>query len=371
MHNMRIAYMVHLNMGPDSGVFKKIISQINVWLQYSDVKIFIITRCLDESIKKYYNFDSAIYTYQNRSIAYRSRITAFERAVNDIIAWNPDVIYTRQDHYYPPVKQLAINNALVIEVNTNFMKEVRMYSRLKWLYSLASSRIILSKAAGLVFVCSELAQEYQYRKYNKPYTLIGNGFPIEEVKTLPPNNTDTVRLVFIGQAGCSWHGVDKIIRLANLCPGWEFELIGISQSEIDGSAPTNLHLHGKLNRSQYEQILQISDCAIGTLALHRNGMKEASPLKVREYLAYGLPVIIAYEDTDFPNGASFLLKLPNCEDNIDNNIQLIQNFVNQWKGKRVPRNEVMHLSTWQKESKRLDFFRQVINRRNCSETNRD
>ena len=222
-----------------------------------------------------------------------------------------------------------------------------MYSRLKWLCSLVSSHIILSKAAGFVFVCSELAQEYQYRKYNKPYTVIGNGFPIEEVKTLPPNNTDTVRLVFIGQAGYPWHGVDKIIRLANL------------------------HLHGKLNRSQYEQILQISDCAIGTLALHRKGMKEVSPLKVREYLAYGLPVIIAYKDTDFPNGASFLLKLPNCEDNIDNNIQLIQNFVNQWKGKRVPRNEVMHLSTWQKESKRLDFFRQVINSRNCSETNRD
>lgn len=40
---------------------------------------------------------------------------------------------------------------------------------------------------------------------------------------------------------------------------------------------------------------------IGTLALHRKNMTEASPLKTREYLAHGFPVIIGYKDTAFYN----------------------------------------------------------------------
>jgi hypothetical protein len=40
-------------------------------------------------------------------------------------------------------------------------------------------------------------------------------------------------------------------------------------------------------------------------------MSEASPLKSREYLALGLPVIGAYEDTDIPPDDPVYLQLPN------------------------------------------------------------
>jgi len=42
-----------------------------------------------------------------------------------------------------------------------------------------------------------------------------------------------------------------------------------------------------------------ADVAIGALATYRKGMKETSTLKVREYLAYGLPVILDHHDPDF------------------------------------------------------------------------
>lgn len=56
--------------------------------------------------------------------------------------------------------------------------------------------------------------------------------------------------------------------------------------------------------------------AVSSLALHRDGLNEASPLKTREYLVAGVPVLTAYRDTDFLRGAPFLLQLPNVEDNV-------------------------------------------------------
>lgn len=358
---MRIAYMVHLNMERDSGVFKKVVSQIQEWVKIAEIKVFLITRMsiVAESLKSQTNCNLALYQYMDGLVGYPSRISAFKKAVTDIIAWDPDVIYTRQDYYYPPVKQLAIIKPLIIEINTNDIKEIWKYSKLQWVYHLMTRGLILSKASGFVFVCSELAELQQYKKYNKPYAVIGNSYPIDGIEPFSPADTEVIRLVFIGQSGCPWHGVDKIACLAKLCPEWQFELIGISQAELGHDLPVNLHLHGKLGNAQYAQILQSSDCAIGTMALHRIGMAEASPLKVREYLAYGLPVIIGYKDTDFPDGAPFLLELPNREDNVSSNIQLIQNFITEWKGKRVPHEAILHLGTVQKEAKRLDFFRRI------------
>ena len=90
-------------------------------------------------------------------------------------------------------------------------------------------------------------------------------------------------------------------------------------------------------------------------------MHEASPLKVREYLALGLPTIIGYKDTDFPQGAPFLLELPNVENNVDFAADAILRFVEEWKNKRVPRSEVLHLDLKKKERERLRFLKEVAN----------
>jgi hypothetical protein len=85
-------------------------------------------------------------------------------------------------------------------------------------------------------------------------------------------------------------------------------------------------------------------------------MQEACPLKTREYLAYGLPVVIGYKDTDFPRGEDFLLQLPNREDNVRQELPAIREFVLRWKGKRVPRDAIAHIDGVTKELARLEFF---------------
>ncbi len=93
-------------------------------------------------------------------------------------------------------------------------------------------------------------------------------------------------------------------------------------------------------------------------------MQEASPLKTRQYLAHGLPVIYAYNDTDIKQDTDFTLKLNNGENNIDFN--KIRNFVDYAFGNRMLRKKARKfaenvLNYQQKENLRLDFFKRVIN----------
>jgi hypothetical protein len=100
--------------------------------------------------------------------------------------------------------------------------------------------------------------------------------------------------------------------------------------------------------------------ALGTLALHRNQMHEASPLKNSAYLAYGLPLIAAHTDTNFPNPPPCILQLPNTPDNVETHLPAIRQFVERMRGVRVPRDQVQHLDVRMKEQQRLAFFQRVV-----------
>ena len=70
-----------------------------------------------------------------------------------------------------------------------------------------------------------------------------------------------------------------------------------------------MHLHGYLSAGEYRRIIAGADAAISSLGLHRIGLEEASPLKSRECLALGLPLVLAYVDTDLHDlDADFLLE---------------------------------------------------------------
>ena len=104
-----------------------------------------------------------------------------------------------------------------------------------------------------------------------------------------------------------------------------------------------------------------ADIALGTMALHRTGLNEAAPLKDREYLAYGIPVVTSYPDPDFTDDDDYILRLPNEASNLDNHWKQVVQFANQWRRRRVPRRAIEHLDMVYKESKRSAFFEQVVN----------
>jgi hypothetical protein len=359
---MRIAYFVHLNMGQESGVYRKVQEQAQLWRSLGHTcRVFVLTRAADVSeglAGQVANGNVEIYTYLTglSLSALTGRLRAFRLGVSAVLDWHPDLVYTRQDLYYPPVGRMAKSLPLVLEVNSRDSIELWDESKLKWLYHVLTRRRILRAARGFVFVTRELADTRPFARYRKKHTVVANGINLSEIAQREPSGLPDIRIVFVGQRGYPWHGVDKLMTIATSLPDWSVDVVGWRRADLGASVPGNVTFHGPLRRAACKGILERADCAIGTLALHRKGMQEACPLKTREYLAYGLPVVIGYKDTDFPRGEDFLLQLPNREDNVRQELPAIREFVLRWKGKRVPRDAIAHIDGVTKELARLEFF---------------
>lgn len=360
---MRIAYYLHWHQGPESGVFKKVTMQTESWIkQGHDVKLFVFTR-LGSSLDNDVNKESQIIEVE----AYTSFLSRFRHAVHltdRIKDYAPDIVYFRLSGFYPTFLKLTKLFPFVLEINSDDVSEFRYASLIKRLHNSLSRYFLLKNCRGIVFVSGELSKLRYFKKYEKPFTVIGNAINLSLYKlSSAPDNARPV-LVFIGSnLGAvyknEWNGIDKILWLARKIPEYDFYLIGIEQ--VSG-ATENVHCAGFLNRDAYQSILEKADVGIGTLALHRKNMQEASALKVREYLACGLPVIIGYEDTDLSNTLPFILKLGNYEENVRDSVQKIKEFVEQWKGRRIDRKLISKIDTGVKEKKRLNFFNTLIDK---------
>jgi hypothetical protein len=221
-------------------------------------------------------------------------------------------------------------------------------------YNEVNRRALLHAASGVVAVSGELATSSRSR------LVLGNGLDAGDVPLFPAPANARPRIAFIGSPRQPWHGVDKIVELARLLPDLDVDVIGPRREEIEG-ASSNVYGHGVLPPSQYRLLLERADAAVGTLALHRKRMGEASPLKVREYLLSGIPTMIAYDDTDLREiDAPWLLRLPNVEENVRDNVEAIHAFVKQSRGLRVPRADVEHrLDSREKERLRLEYLERL------------
>ena len=212
---------------------------------------------------------------------------------------------------------------------------------------------------GLIFVTEEIAERRHF-KIGKKIKIISNGIEMQLYTVLPPPKNQYPNLVFIGTEGQLWHGTDKIKALAQMFPNWLFHIIGNS-SQQGMIRKDNIVYYPFLSKHDYQQIMAIADVAIGTLALHRIDMNQACPLKVREYLAYGLPVIIGYEDMDL-KGFDGVLQIANTPNNIYDYKEQIDEFVNQWMGKRINPQQ-LSIDAKEKEFERMEFFKEIVEQR--------
>ncbi|GGH32203.1 glycosyltransferase family 4 protein [Paenibacillus segetis] len=355
---MKIAYLIHWNDGPDSGVFKKVISQITEWnLLGHEVTLFLFTNRWEAEWKD--DLPELRLVTQTYG-AGLTRFSAFRKLISQVKEWQPDIVYHRFDLYYFALPTLLRSTPSILEINSNDLTEMRFGGKARYLYHQLTRAMVLRAATGFVFVSGEIAEEEHYSRYVRDKVVIGNGFAMAGVSPAEPTVEDRIRLFFIGTPGQPWHGVDSIVALAEMNQDWHFDIVGIQSSDIGGQLPNNMTFHGRMVRREYEPLMLKADVAIGSLALYRNQMKEASPLKVREYLAYGLPIIIGYSDTDFPEQVPFILEIPNTPDNTRNNQEEIRTFVTAWHKKRVERSQVAHLDTVVKEAVRVDYMKHIV-----------
>ncbi|GAB4503738.1 MAG: hypothetical protein Fur0043_07300 [Anaerolineales bacterium] len=365
---MRIASIsLHWPRTKDSGVGKKLARQIETWQAAGhEARLFMHTSRVTD-LATLVPAEVIPYASAGTVTAELARSRAARQLVEAVRAWHPDLIYLRLAMYVYPVHRLAEIAPLVGEANTNDLTQHEGLGKVYALYNRLTRGLLLRRLDGLVTVSRELAEAPAFARYRKPARVIANGIDLDNFTPLPAPSNPTPRLAFIANPGYLWHGVDKLVTLARLVPDIQVDIIGydslpVRQDKIS-PYPENLHLHGYLSASEYRKILGNADAAVSSLALHRIGLEEASPLKSRECLALGLPLVLAYIDTDLRDlEADFLLRIPNKEDNIQTHAHAIRDFAYRMRGKRVDRALIAPLDQKVKERQRLEFFEEIVTR---------
>ena len=99
--------------------------------------------------------------------------------------------------------------------------------------------------------------------------------------------------VLIG-SGYAWHGLTTIIDRLNAFP--DVGIVVIGPYQLDATPPPSVCMLGKLPIDVLHDVYQYVDFGIGPMNWDMIGAKDGSPLKTREYLCMGLPVLINYHD---------------------------------------------------------------------------
>lgn len=187
---------------------------------------------------------------------------------------------------------------------------------------------MLSKVAGIIGMTEELRKLEVEKAGQKPSTVIANGIDTEAIKQtgVAPFNGKTLKIVFTVSESAPWQGLDRLLRGLEQYRGHvaiHLILIGdISRRHAEliyrkVRYPVTVHMPGILYGHYLDEIFSGVSIAVSTLGLYRKKMKEACPLKSREYVARGLPFIYAYDDPDIPADCKFALKFSNDDTSID------------------------------------------------------
>lgn len=286
---MRIIYLAEWDAFKPTGVLSKIQGQVKTWNNFgnnaelilisppgksksskplANAKIFSkpLTRLLPEGFVR---------TYSNKILS-SFEVPAYIRKIQ------PDLIYYRQGIWYPGVLSVIKAFPTIMELNTDDISEIQLSSKLKSQVYMYGRHKIINSVKGFVAVSNEIHE--LYKRYNKPTCVVSNGIDLSIIPENVVCNNNRPQLLFVGSPGSPWHGVDKILDMAKKITEVDFHIVGYA---LTCSLPQNIKTHGYLDKKQLYELYKKIDVGIGSLALHRNNMHEASPLKVREYLAFG------------------------------------------------------------------------------------
>jgi glycosyltransferase involved in cell wall biosynthesis len=227
-------------------------------------------------------------------------------------------------------------NKIITEHHTNEISELRVrfpdtyLSRIRLMLEKISASIILSSIKGIIAVTDEI-REIELRKtiMKKPSVTITNGIDVNNIQftKFKPFDGKTLNIIFVCSMFFKWHGLERLLDGLVRYRGHikiNLYLIGVlcDHRYVDkcrDSCPSNVDIHklGSQYGAELDRCFSESTVAVSTLGLFKNEMKQACPLKTREYFARGIPFIYAYDDPDIENPCDYALQF-------DNNNSLIE-----------------------------------------------
>ncbi len=347
-----VIYFAVLLDGPNSGASKKVLDQADTWREKGiNTTIYVVAN--KDHLQEWKVIDGVVVACEKSGLR---KLQLRWSILKEIAGLKPDVLYVRDGFpFLFPRGSKGITR--VIEVQTLLYEEIFARNVLRGLQSLLLDFFYLPAFSKYIFVSNEIASSKRFKRYAKMrnFRVISNGIKLDRYPELkPPALQGPIECIFLGQNGQPWHGIDQILQLARVIPNFIFNIVGVTDKFLD--VPSNVVFHGFLTPTEYLPIAEKCVLGIGTLNLAAKKMSEGSSLKVREYLALGLPVVLRHRDTDFINPPEYILELPDNQEPITNYKNEIVTFATKWSDRRVPRASIKNIEMKLKESERLEFI---------------
>lgn len=201
---------------------------------------------------------------------------------------------------------------------------------------------------------------------NKPAINIYNGVDIELFALKKPMADDSINI--IGVASMSkWQGYDRAIKGLAQYKGNKNIHLRLVGNDGDGSLAEWKELATRLNVSNkvefipalygddLNELINKSDVGLATLALFRSGLKEASPLKAREYMSRGLPIVCSSNDSTLLNAQQYLCIVPEDDSPLDMNkiVDFAHSVKNNMSISEAMRSFALENMTWESTLKNV------------------
>ncbi|WP_195947759.1 glycosyltransferase [Paraclostridium bifermentans] len=223
--------------------------------------------------------------------------------------------------------------------------------------------------------------------FGVPTIKINNGIDLSKINTQSINKKEKNCINLIGVALLAkWHGYDRIIQgLKNYYDNQQIpkeiklnivgegsELNSLKKLVKQYKLEDKVIFYGKLFGEELEKIYNKSDIAIGSLGMHRIGMKDGYTLKLREYCARGIPFIKSYYDKVFDESYfKYMINFPcnDCAIDMSEIIRFYEEIKIIDKDIRIDymREFAKENLTWEKQMKKIDDY--IVKNYNTSKLN--
>lgn len=240
----------------------------------------------------------------------------------DIVYWRSAPLFASSCRVAEVTKE--VNAKLIIEIPTFPPNQEDNYHGIRKVFDTYSKRFS-DRFNALVDAYVVIGEDAKGEYKGKPAINIDNGIDVNSVPVRKPvNEKDAIHLLALASMSY-WHGYERIIKSLGEYKGSQNVIIHMVGGNDGGCLPEwkelthQLNLddkvifHGQMYGENLEKMYDLCDIGIDSLGDYKKGFSVSMSLKVREYIARGLPFIYAADDPvlNYTNEPTWWLKEPN------------------------------------------------------------
>ena len=254
--------------------------------------------------KTHFRIPSYLHT-QFYNDLHKAAIKAIKEVGINIVYWRSAPLFGSSCKLAETAKKTGAK--LIIEIPTFPPNQENNYKGVRKLFSLYEDHFVErfhSSIDSYVAIGEDAGGEYK----GKPAINIDNGIDVNSAHVRKPvNEKDTIHILALASM-CYWHGYDRLIKSLAEYKGDQKVIIHMVGGNDGGCLPEwkelthQLNLddkvifHGQMSGKELDEMFDLCDIGVNSLAMYRKSFSVTMELKAREYIARGLPFVCAVDD---------------------------------------------------------------------------